>query len=132
MERKEILLVEDEPGDTFLAQCLLRGSEFVVSTATTFRMAIDCYDKAHQDLVLLDLGLPDSHGLATYDGFRYAYPDASILVWSGLSDEHLARYLQDNGALGYIVKTYLTFDSGSTLTDLCRRALSEASQLPGI
>ena len=127
MERKEILLVEDDPGDTFLAQSLLRGSEFVVLTATTLGKAVECFNSCRPDLVLLDLGLPDSHGMATYDEFRSACPDARILVWSGLSDEHLARHLRGTGAFGYVVKTYLTFESGDTLKELCRKVLASGS-----
>ena len=61
---------------------------------TTFRM------------VLLDLGLSASSGLATLQRFREAVPDVPVIVLSGDQDPDLIRQSLDIGALGFIPKAY--------------------------
>ncbi|MCU0525012.1 MAG: hybrid sensor histidine kinase/response regulator [Elainella sp. Prado103] len=59
-------------------------------------------------LVLLDLGLPDSRGLETLRQFRAAVPDVCIVVLTGLDDEDLALQSVTEGAQDYLVKDQAT------------------------
>jgi PAS domain S-box-containing protein len=56
------------------------------------------------DVVLLDLGLPDSQGMATFERTRRRVPDEPIVVISGLDDERLALEAVRSGAQDYLVK----------------------------
>lgn len=119
----KILLLEDEPGDAYLAKQLLSENGFQFILTSTLEEAISAFGESPFDLVLLDLGLPDSHGIQTFTDFRSAWPSAAVLVWTGLEDKNLGSELIRLGARGYIVKTFLTFSSGKELGELCRKAL---------
>jgi signal transduction histidine kinase len=57
------------------------------------------------DAALLDLGLPDSEGVATVRDFHSAAPRLPIVVLSGLRDVSLAIEAMRHGAQDYVVKT---------------------------
>jgi sigma-B regulation protein RsbU (phosphoserine phosphatase) len=56
------------------------------------------------DAVLLDLGLPDSHGLATLRQLQARSPALPIVVLSGLDDHTLAESAVREGAQDYLAK----------------------------
>ena len=72
------------------------------------------------DVVLLDLGLPDSAGLETFERTLRGTPTAPIVVISGLDDEHLALEAVRAGAQDYLVKGRL---EGQLLARVIRYAI---------
>lgn len=72
-------------------------------------------------VVLLDLSLPDSHGLATFSEIREAAPDVAVTVLSGNSDETVALEMVQMGAQDYIPKDSIN-------GDLLRRSIIYASE----
>jgi signal transduction histidine kinase len=115
-----ILLVEDNPRDvTLLKHALQRSSElsWQLSEAATLAAATALLQDAHVapfDLILLDLGLPDSQGLNTLKQFRQATIDIPVVVLTGLDDQALALEAVSAGAQDYLVKDRLT------LSGLCQ------------
>ncbi|HWV59005.1 MAG TPA: ATP-binding protein [Longimicrobiales bacterium] len=102
-----ILLVEDNPGDTRLIAELLRE----VRSPQTVLECVERLEAAKRrlagggvDCVLLDLSLPDAHGLDTVIQALAAAPDAAIVVLTGLDDEELAVRAVQAGAQDYLVK----------------------------
>ncbi len=65
---------------------------------------LTCLDKERIDLVLLDLTLPDSSGLASLQKIQSKKPDLPILVFTGLHDEELAYEALQKGAREYLYK----------------------------
>ncbi len=66
----KVLLVEDDPGDTLLLQTLLTQDDHVqfdLVCATRLATGLDNLSQTDFDIMLLDLSLPDSVGLATID-----------------------------------------------------------------
>ena len=62
----KILLVEDNPDDAFFIQRMLPGNDFI--HAESLKAALDYLrTKPELDLILLDLGLPDSGGQETFE-----------------------------------------------------------------
>jgi len=72
------------------------------------------------DLVLLDLGLPDSHGLTTFHKLRQAAPDVPVIVLTSTDDEELAVTAVRDGAQDYLIKGQI---SGRPLVRAVRYAL---------
>jgi DNA-binding NarL/FixJ family response regulator len=57
------------------------------------------------DLVLLDLHMRDSSGLAGLSAVRTQFPSVAVLVVSGHEDPAIVRRALDHGAAGYVPKS---------------------------
>lgn len=105
--RLKLLLIEDNPGDVRLIREMLAEAKdigFQLESADCLSTGLDQLAQAEVDLILLDLSLPDSLGLET---FQMAYAQASgvpIVVLSGSNDEDLAMRAVQAGAQDYLVK----------------------------
>jgi len=73
--------------------------------------------------VVVDLFLPDSQGIETFDTLLHASPDVPILVLSHLRDEDVARLAVQHGAQDYLLKERLDGCSLSkALTSMLERS----------
>jgi two-component system cell cycle sensor histidine kinase/response regulator CckA len=102
-----VLLVEDNAGDARLIAEVLRQAapgEFALEQVERLEPAFDRLRRAGVDAVLVDLGLPDSQGLETFQRIHLAAPGTPIVVISGLDDEQRALEAVSLGAQDYIVK----------------------------
>jgi signal transduction histidine kinase len=103
----KVLLVEDNLGD---ARLLYEGLEealpeqFQLTHARRLSEALEYLWQETCDVVLLDLGLPDSHGLDTLVVTRAQAPGVPIVVLTGFQDEALAVEALKGGAQDYLVK----------------------------
>ncbi len=111
MENKSIkvLLIEDSAFATRLAQKMLadaKGSLFEAELKSADRLSagLKHISKGGIDIVLLDLTLPDSHGMATFKRVHKHAPGLPIVVMSGSEDEELAIEAVKIGAQDYLVK----------------------------
>jgi signal transduction histidine kinase len=106
-ERIKVLLVEDNLGDAGL---LYEGLEeavpgqFEMTHVRRLSEALEYLWEETCDVVLLDLGLPDSHGLDTLVVTRAQAPGVPIVVLTGFQDEALAVEALKGGAQDYLVK----------------------------
>jgi len=103
----KILLVEDNPGDIRLIQewmSEIRDVSYQVDSFRRLSEALDYLDRQKPDIVLLDLGLPDSQGLDTLREFRAYSPEIPVVVMTSLDDEATAIEALRHGAQDYIVK----------------------------
>ncbi len=102
-----VLLIEDNEDDA----CLI-GETLTERTAADIELEwVDrlgsgltrlAEDKI--DLVLLDLSLPDSHGLETLDKVQGQTPDVPVIVLTHLDDEAMAVQAVRKGAQDYLLK----------------------------
>lgn len=112
MNRKQIniLLVDDDTADRKLARLALQSGlqsmEFIIDQAETLTKAFDILKKTDIDLVLLDLGLPDSTGIDTVVKLRNTNPNIPIIVLTGLADEQVGVEAIRKGAIDYMTKPF--------------------------
>ncbi len=102
-----VLLVEDNPGDARLTMEALKETgeaDFRIDLSSDLRNALENLHSRGADVVLLDLSLPDSQGIDTFEKIREAAPDAALIVLSGLDDEDLATKTVQRGGQDYLVK----------------------------
>jgi diguanylate cyclase (GGDEF)-like protein len=102
-----VLLIEDDPYDAELTMAALgeiRSFPCMVERAETLSRGLERLSRGGVDLVLLDLGLPDSLGLDTFELAYIQYPDIPIIILSGLADEEMAIRTVQEGAQDYLVK----------------------------
>jgi len=103
----QILLVEDSAGDARLLREMFRTEKpgsFVLTHVERMSDAISHLAKGGMDIVLLDLGLPDGHGLDTVRRAQAAAPGIPLIVLTGLDDEALAAQAMKEGAQDYLIK----------------------------
>lgn len=106
-ELSKVLLVEDNPGDArllreFIAE--IDPPQFEITRVERLSEAIQALKARHFDAVLLDLSLPDGHGLSTFDTLHQQVPGVPIVVLTGLDDNTLALSAVQQGAQDYLVK----------------------------
>lgn len=106
MENVRLLLIEDSPADARLIQELLRDASesFEVTTVTRLGSALELIESEDFDIVLLDLFLPDSQGMETFEEFQLRAPSLPLIVLTGLSDENLGVHTVKSGAQDYLPK----------------------------
>jgi two-component system cell cycle sensor histidine kinase/response regulator CckA len=100
-------LLEDNPGDARLIQKMLReppAAPYRVDWLSRLDDVLERVRREPFDVLLLDLGLPDSQGLATFDRVNQHAPTMPIIIFSGAIDEQLAVEAVAHGAQDYLVK----------------------------
>ena len=115
-EELRLLLIEDNPGDATLFERHLtagRSGSFPPATVThteSLDEAVAALAAEPFDLVLLDLGLPESSGLDTLDRYSDAVAEFDdreplpVVVLTGLEDDATAVEAIERGAQDYLVK----------------------------
>jgi DNA-binding NtrC family response regulator len=77
---------------------------FDTERAGLMSSGVDLLGKHNFDVILSDLGLPDSMGIETFESFHSRYPDIPVIVLTGLDDENTALSAVQGGAQDYLVK----------------------------
>ena len=100
-----VLLVEDDPGDARLVRELLRGiPDAQIYQVDRLAAGIEYLAVFKVDVVVLDLGLPDSIGLPTLRTFLEAGHGVPVVVLTGLDDDATGKEALRAGAQDYLVK----------------------------
>ena len=103
----QVLLVEDNAGDARLLREMFsteRPDSFELTHLLRMSEAETHLRKGETDIVLLDMGLPDGHGLDTVRRAHAAAPGVPMIVLTGLDDEALAAEAMKEGAQDYLIK----------------------------
>ena len=83
------------------------GYNVEVFEARTLQDALALYEARQPQigLVLLDLHLPDAHGMFALVSFMGRFPQACVVVLSGVSDPALVSQAMAHGAKAYLAKS---------------------------
>jgi signal transduction histidine kinase len=103
----QILLVEDNLSDARLLREMFSSEKpgsYELVHFLRMSEAIKHLAKGGVDIVLLDMGLPDAHGLDTVRRAHAAAPDVPLIVLTGLDDEAMAADAMKEGAQDYLIK----------------------------
>jgi CheY-like chemotaxis protein len=102
-----ILLIEDNADDVVLVREALRdigGSQFALETCTRLAEGTQRLSSETFDVVLLDLALPDSFGIATFMDVRASADELPVVILSGDANDAVALQALELGAQDYLVK----------------------------
>jgi signal transduction histidine kinase len=103
----QVLVVEDNAGDARLLREMFskeKPGSFELTHLLRMSEAVIHLAKGGVDIVLLDMGLPDGHGLDTVRRAHSAAPGVPLIVLTGLDDEALAAEAMKEGAQDYFIK----------------------------
>lgn len=105
-------MIEDDPGDAFLAEEYLaeEQGQFSVVWAPTLAKGIESLSQS-TTCVLLDLGLPDAQGVEAVRQLRVRSPLLPIVVLTGFGDREAGLQAVAAGAQDYLVKGEVSSES---------------------
>ena len=104
---RQLLLIEDNPGDARLVTDIFReasASDFRLHWADRLSTGLDRLAKGDIDLVLLDLGLPDSRGFSTFAQVHSRAPLVPVILLTGNDDETTRERAHAAGAHAFAAK----------------------------
>ena len=78
----------------------------VIAQAHSAAEAVDAVDRLRPDLMLLDLYLPDEHGLKLVTRLRDGHPPVDVIVITAAKDADSVRVAMQGGALHYLLKPF--------------------------
>jgi two-component system KDP operon response regulator KdpE len=126
----QILLVDDEVSIQRAMAPLLRSRGYAVTVAGTGREALDLFSRERPDLVILDLGLPDVHGIDVCKQMRNL-AETPILVLSARGGEKDKVTALDLGADDYVTKPFGPEELMARVRVALRRSLGREAVLHG-
>lgn len=107
-EHLRILIIEDNPGDLRIIEEMLRlGAPYLkteMTAADSLNRALINLSENEYDIIITDLGLPDSQGLDTFRSVNSHAANTPVIVLTGLQDEAMGVNAVKEGAQDYLVK----------------------------
>ena len=107
MEPIKVLLIEDNVGDCELILKMLESSEiaeFKLTHTSRLTSGLKLLETGKFDIILLNLGLPDSVGFESFKSTLELHPAIPIIVLTGLANEETGIQAIKYGAQDYLVK----------------------------
>ena len=114
----KILHIEDDRVSADVVEGMLSASpgvSFDLECVDRLDKGLERLAKGGVDVVLLDLGLPDSRGLDTFNRVHAVASQAAIIVFTGTDDEELAIRTMQEGAQDYLSKSLIQGPAGRLL-----------------
>ncbi|UFH35731.1 sigma-54-dependent transcriptional regulator [Flavobacterium acetivorans] len=103
---KKILLIEDDVSFCKLLEKFLLKKGYEITTAFSANEARSKINSIRYDLVLTDLRLPDTDGIALMAEIKTVFPDTPVILMTGYSDVSTAVKAIKKGATDYISKPF--------------------------
>jgi diguanylate cyclase (GGDEF)-like protein len=106
-----VLLIEPEEATAARIRGFLEGAEeglFRVDQVARLSAGLEKLSHGGVDVILLDLELPDSQGLVTFERMYAFAPDVPIVVLTQIDDDELALASVQTGAQDYLVQREVT------------------------
>lgn len=113
VKQLRILIIEDNPGDVIIIREHLRTAGTIFSLVNAFSLndAAQLLSSGTFDIILLDLGLPESSGIDTLREFFRHEIVSPVIVMTGLDDEETALTALREGAQDYLVKNSMSSEN---------------------
>jgi two-component system KDP operon response regulator KdpE len=126
MNKSSILVIDDEPQIRKLLNIVLESNGFRVSSAETGQGGISLAASLQPDIILLDIGLPDKHGMDILRDLRQWYTKPILILSVQNTEEDIVRAL-DYGADDYITKPFRTGELLARIRTSLRRQNTTAN-----
>lgn len=105
MKKKQLLIVDDEPGSLkAISAALAKDNNYQILEATNGKTALKLIEEEQIDLVLTDMKLPDIDGMTILKSARHNNPDTSVIVMTGYGTVESAVLAMKDGAENYLTK----------------------------
>ncbi|MFC1941675.1 response regulator [Chloroflexota bacterium] len=105
-EKTLILVVDDQFGDRETLKVILEDRGYRVATATDSVEAIQMVQERHYDIIFLDIKLPGTGGVETFEQVKEIDPRAVVIMMTGYTAEDLIERAINGGAYTCIYKPF--------------------------
>lgn len=102
--RKQVLVVDDDPGVERIFKDALQPERCTVDFVMTGQEAIERVKQKTYDLIFLDLLLPGMDGAQTFAQIRKIDPDVTVVLMTGYPDSNLVGEAMKHGAFSLLIK----------------------------
>lgn len=106
MDKRRILVVDDDDAVRSVTQEMLDRLGFEVSTAASGESALEQVSHQAFDLVLLDLAMPTMSGIEVYGSLRERDASARVIFMTGYSRDDLDDLLTGDALTGVLSKPF--------------------------
>jgi DNA-binding NtrC family response regulator len=121
MNRKSILIIDDEKNIRMTLSRSLESPEMAVRTAVNGEEALEILGKEPSNLVFLDLKMPGMGGMETLRQIRTRWPAIRVIVITAFGTVDLAVEAMKLGAADFIQKPF----SPGEIRDLAQKVLNQ-------
>ena len=109
-ESKQVLVVDDDRYNLEILSAMLELRDYEVDTASNGSEALDCFEKKHYDLILMDIMMPELNGnVATQIIRALEKPEdepTRIIAVTAKDPDGNREIWQDSGFNGYLTKPF--------------------------
>ena len=116
-KRPRVLIAEDHPAVAKAVCRLLALDCDVVGNVADGRTVLEAAHRLQPDVIVVDLNLPEIHGLEVCRQITQVNPKAKIIVFSAMNDPDVKQRCVEVGASAFVSKG--TGDLLSTVKRLC-------------
>ncbi len=104
--KERILLIDDEEFIRSNLKRILKSAGYKVTVVESGTSALDLFKKTEYDLILLDLNLPDIHGLEVLKKIKELNEETLVIIMTGYASVESAVEALKLGAYDYIKKPF--------------------------
>lgn len=129
MNKTTILIIDDEPQIRKLLKINLESNSYAVLQAATGKEGLMLAASHPPDLILLDIGLPDTSGHLIFKELKQWYNNP-VIILSVLDNEEDIVNALDNGATDYLTKPFRTGELLARIRSAIRRSTKTNNDQP--
>jgi len=105
MDKKKILVIDDEPDFLEMIKLRLEANNYEVLTALNGKEGLEKVQQEKPDVVLLDILMPELDGLSVLRRIRSYNKNLPVFIITAFSNEERFKLANKLHASGFIVKT---------------------------
>jgi len=124
MERKKVLVIDDEQIVLDSVKKILTAENFDIDTAISSREGLDWAMNRQYDLVLTDIRMPEIGGMRILRDIKRSKPAVPIVIFTGYATVQSAVQAMKLGAADYVEKPF----TPDMLVTSVRKALEKAAK----
>jgi DNA-binding NarL/FixJ family response regulator len=119
LAKPRVLIADDYPGMVRSVSRLLALDCEVVGSVEDGSALLEAAQRLQPDVIVLDLNLPNVHGLDACRQITQVNPEIKIIVFTATSDPEIRQRSFEAGASGFVSKLGRADDLRSAITRVC-------------
>jgi len=123
--KPRVLVVDDDQGIRMAIRTILEA-EYLVTEAESIKESLAIFDRQPQDLVTLDIQMPEVDGMKGLSEFRHRSGKLPIILISGYRTFELAREALRLGANDYLTKPFTVQELRETVKSALTKVYPDA------